>query len=146
MLMLKTLYGGQIRSSTQVIILNYPVIISHQCSTIVSLETYPLLFSYLWLSRWGYSRIGLISFAKVATVQVTITDTSPSKDFSQLDDQTKAFGQYSADCWPTSGQLSAYFWPTSFSQGSSKGEDYIRHKKLWVIGLNYKVKIMITCW
>ena len=35
--------------STQLIILNYPVILSYQCSTIVSLETYPL---YLWLINW----------------------------------------------------------------------------------------------
>ena len=33
--------------STQLIILNYPVILSHQCSTTTSLETYPL-----YLGSW----------------------------------------------------------------------------------------------
>ena len=42
---LKTLYGGQLTLSTQLIIPNYPVILSHWCSTTVSLETYPL-FSF----------------------------------------------------------------------------------------------------
>ena len=37
----ETLYGGQFTISTQLIILNYPVILSHRRSTTVSLETYP---------------------------------------------------------------------------------------------------------
>ena len=50
------------------IILNYPIILSHQCITAVSLETYPLyslIFSYKWikggasketveLNQWGH--------------------------------------------------------------------------------------------
>ena len=39
---LLTLYGGQFTFSTQLITLNYPVILSHWRSTTVSLETYPL--------------------------------------------------------------------------------------------------------
>ena len=35
-------YGGQLTLSTQLIILNYPVILSHRSTTTVSLETYPL--------------------------------------------------------------------------------------------------------
>ena len=35
-------YGGQLTLSTQLIILNYPVILFHQSTTTVSLETYPL--------------------------------------------------------------------------------------------------------
>ena len=38
----ETLYGGQFMPSTQLIILNYPIILSHWLSTTVSLETYPL--------------------------------------------------------------------------------------------------------
>ena len=37
----ETLYGGQFTISTQLTILNYPVILSHRRSTTVSLETYP---------------------------------------------------------------------------------------------------------
>ena len=40
-----TFYGGQFMLSTQLIILNYPVILSHRRSTTVSLETYPLFSS-----------------------------------------------------------------------------------------------------
>ena len=40
-----TLYGGQFTFSTQLIILNYPDILSHRRSTTISLETYPL-YSY----------------------------------------------------------------------------------------------------
>ena len=36
------LYGGQFTLSTQLIIINYPVILFHRRSTTVSLETYPL--------------------------------------------------------------------------------------------------------
>ena len=43
----KTLYSGQFILPTQLIILNYPAILSHWCSTTVSLETYPLLFTAL---------------------------------------------------------------------------------------------------
>ena len=39
----ETLYGGQFTLSTQLIILNYPVIISHWRSITVSLETYPII-------------------------------------------------------------------------------------------------------
>ena len=39
---LKTLHDGQFTFSTQLITLNYPVILSHRRSTTVSLETYPL--------------------------------------------------------------------------------------------------------
>ena len=35
-------YGGQLTLSTQLIILNYPVILSHRSTTTVSLEDYPL--------------------------------------------------------------------------------------------------------
>ena len=38
--------------STQLIIQNYPVILSHQCSTTVSLETYPLSPKGRWLQRF----------------------------------------------------------------------------------------------
>ena len=38
---LNTLYSGQFTFSTQLITVNYLVIISHQHSTTVSLETYP---------------------------------------------------------------------------------------------------------
>ena len=38
------LYGGQFASSTQLIVLDYPVILFHQCCSTVSLETYPPLF------------------------------------------------------------------------------------------------------
>ena len=38
----ETLYGGQFTLLTQLIILNYPVILSHRRITTVSLETYPL--------------------------------------------------------------------------------------------------------
>ena len=38
----ETLYGGQFTLSTQLIIINYPVILSHRRGTTVSLETYPL--------------------------------------------------------------------------------------------------------
>ena len=38
----ETLYGGQFTLSTQLIIINYPVILFHRRSTTVSLETYPL--------------------------------------------------------------------------------------------------------
>ena len=37
-----TLYSGQFASSTQLIVPNYPIKLSHQYSTTVSLETYPL--------------------------------------------------------------------------------------------------------
>ena len=39
---LETLNGGQFTFSTQLIILNYPVILFHRRSTMVSSETYPL--------------------------------------------------------------------------------------------------------
>ena len=39
-----TLSHGQFLLSIQLIILNYPFILSYQYSTTVSLETYPLLF------------------------------------------------------------------------------------------------------
>ena len=39
----ETLYGGQFMPSTQFIILNYPIILSHWLSTTVFLETYPFL-------------------------------------------------------------------------------------------------------
>ena len=42
-----SLYGGQFTLSTQLIILNYPVILSHWCCTIVSLETYPFIPFFL---------------------------------------------------------------------------------------------------
>ena len=38
----KTLYDGQFTSSTRLIILRDPVILSHRCSITVSLEPYPL--------------------------------------------------------------------------------------------------------
>ena len=38
---LETLYGGEIVLSTHLIKPNYPVILSHQRSATVSLETYP---------------------------------------------------------------------------------------------------------
>ena len=38
----ETLNGGQLTLSTQLIIPNYPVILSHRRNTTVSLETYPL--------------------------------------------------------------------------------------------------------
>ena len=38
----ETIYVGQFTLSTQLIILNYLAILSHQRSTTVSLETYPL--------------------------------------------------------------------------------------------------------
>ena len=38
----ETLYGGQFTLSSWLIILNCPVILCHQCSTTVSLETNPL--------------------------------------------------------------------------------------------------------
>ena len=41
-----TLYGGQFTFSTQLIILNYPDILSHRRSTTISLETYPPLFLF----------------------------------------------------------------------------------------------------
>ena len=47
----ETFYGGQFRLSTQLIILNYPIILSHRRSTTVSLETYPL-YSYCPLPIW----------------------------------------------------------------------------------------------
>ena len=37
----ETLYIGQLTLSTQLIILNYPVLLSHQRSSTISLETYP---------------------------------------------------------------------------------------------------------
>ena len=48
----ETFYGGQFRLSTQLIILNYPIILSHRRSTTVSLETYPL-YSYCPLPIWS---------------------------------------------------------------------------------------------
>ena len=42
----ETLYGGQFTLSTQLIIINYPVILFHRRSTTVSWETY-LLYAYL---------------------------------------------------------------------------------------------------
>ena len=39
----ETLYGGQFMSSTQLTKSNYLVILSHQRSTVVSLETYPFM-------------------------------------------------------------------------------------------------------
>ena len=39
----ETLYGGQFMSSTQLTKSNYLVILSHQRSTAVSLETYPFM-------------------------------------------------------------------------------------------------------
>ena len=39
-----TLYNGQFTLSTQLIVLNFPVILSHRRRITVSLETYPLLF------------------------------------------------------------------------------------------------------
>ena len=38
----ETLYGGQFTLSTQLIIINYPVILFHRRGTTVSLESYPL--------------------------------------------------------------------------------------------------------
>ena len=38
---LETLYGGEIVLSTYLVKRNPPVILSHQCSATVSLETYP---------------------------------------------------------------------------------------------------------
>ena len=48
----ETLYGGQFMLSTQLIILNYPVVLSHKHSTTVSLETYPL---------YSYHKVPLVS-------------------------------------------------------------------------------------
>ena len=45
-----TLNSGQFMLSTQLIKQNYPVILSQQCSTMVSLETYPLfLFVFCYV-------------------------------------------------------------------------------------------------
>ena len=41
-------YRGQFTLLTQLIILNYPVILSHRRSTTVSLETYPLYISFVF--------------------------------------------------------------------------------------------------
>ena len=41
-----TLYNGQFTLSTQLIVLNYPVILSHRRGITVSLEAYPLLFCW----------------------------------------------------------------------------------------------------
>ena len=41
-----TLYNGQYTLSTQLIVLNYPVILSHRRGITVSLEAYPLLFCW----------------------------------------------------------------------------------------------------
>ena len=38
----ETLYSGQTMLSTRLVILNYPVILFHRCSTTVSSEPYPL--------------------------------------------------------------------------------------------------------
>ena len=56
-----TLYGGQFTLSTQLIILNYRVILSHRCSATVFWETYPqnlwqlsiLRLRYLWYRDYG---------------------------------------------------------------------------------------------
>ena len=39
----ESLYGGQFTLSSQLIILDYPVILPHQCSSTVSLKTYPFI-------------------------------------------------------------------------------------------------------
>ena len=53
----ETLYSGQFMLSTQLIILNYPVILSHWCNTTVSLETFPLYsqekLSLIYQVTWG---------------------------------------------------------------------------------------------
>ena len=41
-----TLYDGQFMLSTQLIVLNYPIILSHRRGNTVSLEAYPLLFCW----------------------------------------------------------------------------------------------------
>ena len=41
-----TLYDGQFTLSTQLIVLNYPIILSHRRGITVSLEAYPLLFCW----------------------------------------------------------------------------------------------------
>ena len=46
-----TLYGGQFTLSTQLIVQNYPVILSHRRSPTVSLETYPFIQEKKWWSR-----------------------------------------------------------------------------------------------
>ena len=42
----ETLYDGQFASSTELIISNYPVILSHRRSSAVSLETFPLYYEF----------------------------------------------------------------------------------------------------
>ena len=49
----ETLYGGQFTLSTQLIKPNYLVVLSHQCSTIVSIETYPLNLFYVSYLVYG---------------------------------------------------------------------------------------------
>ena len=43
----ETFYGGQFTLSTQFIVQDYPVILSHRRNTTVTLETYPLSFFHV---------------------------------------------------------------------------------------------------
>ena len=47
---IETLYDSQFTLSTQLIISNYPVILSHWCSTTLSLETYPFILNQIDLN------------------------------------------------------------------------------------------------
>ena len=57
----KALYGGQFTSSTQLITLNYPVVLSHPCSTTdIFFRNLPLLFFSLILLSKQFSGFAIL--------------------------------------------------------------------------------------
>ena len=69
----ETLNGGQFRLSTQLILLNYPVILSHRCNTTVSLETYPLYPFYNMRFNWKEILTNIFVAGKPETVNYVIS-------------------------------------------------------------------------
>ena len=80
----ETLNGGQLTLSTQLIIPNYPVILSHRRNTTVSLETYPL-HSFTKLVDSFLVPLLLLCFLKDHSTLITLlSHTSNYQTFCRL--------------------------------------------------------------
>ena len=101
----ETLYGGQFMLSTQLIIPNYPVILSHWCSTTVSIETYLFITTFSLSHNLDY----LITGSGSEGAQQALEEVYDKvKNFKMSQQAANSLiitdsGYYQTCCWYTTG-------------------------------------------
>ena len=101
----ETLYSGQFMLSTQLIIPNYPVILSHWCSTTVSVETYPFITTFSLSHNLDY----LITGSGSEGAQQALEEVYDKvKNFKMSQQAVNSLiitdsGYYQTCCWYTTG-------------------------------------------